>query len=50
MALTTLASSAAARPQAVDWPGLMQELGPRFAARAPAHDAADTFVAENSPS
>jgi alkylation response protein AidB-like acyl-CoA dehydrogenase len=25
----------------------MRELGPRFAARAPAHDAADTFVAEN---
>jgi acyl-CoA dehydrogenase len=25
----------------------MLELGPRFAARAPAHDAADTFVAEN---
>jgi alkylation response protein AidB-like acyl-CoA dehydrogenase len=32
---------------AVDWTGLMRELGPRFAARAPAHDAADTFVAEN---
>src|SRR5262245_59144 len=30
-----------------DWPGLMQELGPRFAARAPAHDAPDTFVAEH---
>ena len=25
----------------------MHELGPRFAARAPTHDATDTFVAEN---
>jgi acyl-CoA dehydrogenase len=33
--------------QAVDWPLLMHEFGPQFAARAPAHDAADTFVAEN---
>src|SRR6185295_6682396 len=33
--------------QAVDWPGLMHELGPRFAQRAPDHDAADTFVAGN---
>ena len=31
----------------VDWPGLMQELGPGFAARAATHDATDTFVAEN---
>ena len=32
---------------AVDWPALMHELGPRFAARAADHDANDTFVAEN---
>ena len=30
-----------------DWPAVMRELGPRFAARAAAHDAADTFVSEN---
>jgi alkylation response protein AidB-like acyl-CoA dehydrogenase len=47
MASSTLASGVIAHPQAVDWSYLMQELGPRFAARAPAHDAADTFVAEN---
>ena len=30
-----------------DWQALMNELGPRFANRAPAHDASDQFVAEN---
>jgi alkylation response protein AidB-like acyl-CoA dehydrogenase len=30
-----------------DWAALARELGPRFAARAAAHDAADAFVAEN---
>ena len=30
-----------------DWAELARELGPRFAARAAAHDAADSFVAEN---
>ena len=30
-----------------DWPGLMRELGVRFAERAPNHDATDTFVADN---
>ncbi len=30
-----------------DWAALARELGPRFAARAAAHDASDTFVAEN---
>ena len=30
-----------------DWIGLMQAMGPGFAGRAAAHDAADTFVAEN---
>jgi acyl-CoA dehydrogenase len=29
------------------WVALARELGPRFAARAAAHDAADTFVADN---
>jgi acyl-CoA dehydrogenase len=33
--------------QAVDWPALMQELGPHFAARAERSDAEDLFVAEN---
>ena len=33
--------------QAVDWPALMHELGPRFAARAADYDAGDVFVAEN---
>jgi alkylation response protein AidB-like acyl-CoA dehydrogenase len=43
----SLASATTTRAQPVDWSGLMQELGPKFAARAPAHDATDTFVAEN---
>ena len=30
-----------------DWAALARELGPRFAARAPSHDAADSFVADN---
>ncbi len=30
-----------------DWVALAHELGPRFAGRADAHDANDTFVAEN---
>src|SRR5215212_547191 len=33
--------------QTVNWSSLMEELGPKFAARAPAHDAKDTYVAEN---
>jgi alkylation response protein AidB-like acyl-CoA dehydrogenase len=31
----------------VDWPAMAREVGPRFAARAAAHDAGDVFVAEN---
>jgi hypothetical protein len=30
-----------------DWVALARELGGRFAARAAAHDAGDSFVAEN---
>ena len=30
-----------------DWVSLARELGPRFAARAASHDAADSFVADN---
>jgi acyl-CoA dehydrogenase len=30
-----------------DWVAMVRDLGPRFAARATAHDAADSFVAEN---
>src|SRR5919108_446658 len=30
-----------------DWVAVARELGPAFAARAPAHDAEDSFVAEN---
>ncbi|MGH7416651.1 MAG: acyl-CoA dehydrogenase family protein [Candidatus Rokuibacteriota bacterium] len=30
-----------------NWASLARELGPRFAARAPSHDAADSFVADN---
>src|SRR5437763_6020060 len=33
--------------QRVDWSGVVREVGPRFAARAAAHDASDAFVAEN---
>jgi len=32
----------------LDWTGVARELGPRFAQRAPQHDADDSFVAENS--
>jgi len=31
----------------LDWVGAARELGPRFAARAAAHDSTDAFVAEN---
>jgi acyl-CoA dehydrogenase len=34
-------------PTRSDWAELARELGPRFAARAAAHDASDAFVAEN---
>ena len=37
----------AATRTTADWTGLARELGPRFAARAAAHDETDTFVAEN---
>ncbi len=30
-----------------DWVAVARELGPRFAGRAAAHDANDTFVSEN---
>jgi hypothetical protein len=30
-----------------DWAALARELGPRFAARAASHDAANSFVADN---
>ncbi len=42
-----LASTQNNCPPLADWPLLMRELGPKFAQRAPAHDATDTFVAEN---
>src|SRR5919197_5305087 len=32
---------------ASDWTAVARELGPRFAARAAAHDAGDRFVADN---
>lgn len=32
---------------ALDWSSVARELGPRFAERAPQHDAEDLFVAEN---
>ena len=34
-------------PVRTDWLGVARELAPRFAARAAAHDADDTFVADN---
>jgi len=34
-------------PPRVDWSGVARDVGPRFAARAAAHDASDAFVAEN---
>jgi alkylation response protein AidB-like acyl-CoA dehydrogenase len=36
-----------ATPGGADWTATVRALGPDFAARAPAHDADDTFVAEN---
>jgi alkylation response protein AidB-like acyl-CoA dehydrogenase len=41
---TTATADAAPR---TDWVAVARELGPAFAARAAAHDADDTFVAEN---
>jgi alkylation response protein AidB-like acyl-CoA dehydrogenase len=41
----SLASSQETR--SVDWPRLMHEIGPTFAARAADYDVADAFVAEN---
>jgi acyl-CoA dehydrogenase len=44
----SLASAPEIQPgRQTDWSGLMRALGPRFAERAPAHDATDTFVADN---
>jgi hypothetical protein len=36
-----------ASERTVDWPGLVREIGPRFAERAIACDASDHLVAEN---
>jgi acyl-CoA dehydrogenase len=35
------------RTRSTDWAGVLHELAPRFAARAAAHDAHDSFVADN---
>ena len=43
----TLANEQEFRPQAMEWMRLMHQLGPKFAERAPAHDAGESFVAEN---
>jgi alkylation response protein AidB-like acyl-CoA dehydrogenase len=44
----SLVSNPEIRPeQAMDWSGLMHELGPRFAERENICDASDAFVAEN---
>jgi acyl-CoA dehydrogenase len=45
--VATMARLETQSAQPADWTGLMHELGPRFAERAPIHDAADTFVAQN---
>lgn len=44
--MTTSTTSAGDRVGS-DWVALARELGPRFAARAPQHDADDSFVADN---
>ena len=41
------ADSATTRQRPEDWTSVMRELAPRFAARAAAHDAHDSFVADN---
>src|SRR5207244_2024135 len=38
---------AVGQARTLDWRTIARELGPAFAARARAHDANDTFVAEN---
>jgi alkylation response protein AidB-like acyl-CoA dehydrogenase len=43
----TLATRQDIRRETVDWTALMQQLGPKFAERAPQHDATDAFVTQN---
>jgi acyl-CoA dehydrogenase len=45
--MSRTATAAAATASGTDWAALIDELGPRFAERAAAHDAEDSFVAEN---
>jgi acyl-CoA dehydrogenase len=47
MAMNTAQIASAGHRVRPDWVALARDLGPRFAARAAAHDAADAFVAEN---
>lgn len=44
--LTSSATSSSAHPR-TEWVELVRQLGPAFAARAAAHDADDSFVADN---
>ena len=44
--LTSSATSSSAHP-GTEWVELARQLGPAFAARAAAHDADDSFVADN---
>jgi acyl-CoA dehydrogenase len=45
--MMTSQTTGAGSAMRTDWAAAARELGPRFAARAAAHDAADAFVAEN---
>ena len=44
---TTTISTPAAAARRTNWLTIVRELGPTFAARAAAHDANDSFVADN---
>ena len=45
--MTTSTTTSTEDRMRTDWAALARDLGPRFAARAAAHDAADSFVADN---
>lgn len=45
--MQTDSAPSSARQRPADWTGVVRELAPRLAARAAAHDAHDSFVADN---
>jgi alkylation response protein AidB-like acyl-CoA dehydrogenase len=45
--LSTLSTTPSEHTERTDWLAVVRDIGPRFAARAAAHDANDSFVADN---